>query len=290
MLPYLREHFGNPSSNHAVGQRAHQAVEYARSQLANLLQCHSNEIVFTSGGSEANNLALKGIASKVAHQGLHIVISAVEHPAVMEVAHYLRGQGFRISYLPVDGQGIVHPADLEEIITSKTILVSVLHANNEVGSIQPIRELADIAHQAGALFHTDAAQSVSKVPVNTDELACDLLSLAGHKFYAPKGVGVLYVKQGVELEPLIHGADHELGRRAGTENVAQIVGLGKAAELADLALEKEISRIESLRDDLQLRFGKSYSRTKNVAIEFQLLTMEKGRPIFTELGKNDLFI
>lgn len=251
MEPYLLTEFGNPSSSHSMGQRARAAVEFARGQVAGLLHCLPEEIIFTSGGSEANNLALKGIAAKSAHRGQHIIISSVEHPAITQVAYYLKQQGFRISFLPVNDQGVVNPADLEEIITSKTILVSVMHANNEIGSIQPIRELADIAHRAGAVFHTDAAQSVSKVPVHVDELGCDLLSVAGHKLYAPKGVGVLYKKKGLILEPLIHGADHEGGQRAGTENVTQIVGLGKAAEIADQSLLEEMQLLGHLRDRLQ---------------------------------------
>ncbi len=258
MGPYLDPEFGNPSSSHALGKRSHAAVENARHQIAALLRCQSDEIVFTSGGSEANNLALKGIVAKYAHQGQHIIISAIEHPAVSKVANYLMKQGFRLSFLPVDEQGVVRPTDLQEIITSKTILVSVMHANNEVGSIQPIQELADIAHGSGAVFHTDAAQSVSKIPVHVNDLRCDLLSLAGHKLYAPKGIGVLYIKSGLSLEPLIHGADHEGGLRAGTENVSHIVGLGQAAEIADQTLTEEMSRIQHLRDWLQSDLKQSF--------------------------------
>jgi len=251
MKPFLVSEFGNPSSSHAMGQRTQEAVQNARIQVASLLHCYPEEIIFTSGGSESNNMALKGIAVKYGDQGQHIIISKIEHPAITQVANYLSHQGFRVSYLPVNDHGVVRPADLEEVITTKTILVSVMHANNETGSIQPIRELADIAHGAGAIFHTDAAQSVSKIPVDVNELGCDLLSIAGHKLYAPKGVGVIYIKSGTLLEPLIHGADHERGLRAGTENVAQIVALGKAAELAEQDLDEEMQRLGHLRDRLQ---------------------------------------
>ncbi len=262
MKPYLNTEFGNPSSNHALGRHTREAVEFARSQVATLLRCHSNEIIFTSGGSESNNFAIKGLAAKYAHKGQHIIISSIEHPAVTRVAQYLTQQEFRVSFLPVDEQGVVRSDDLQEIITSKTILVSVMHANNEIGSIQPIRELADITHAAGAVFHTDAAQSISKVPVYVDELNCDLLTMAGHKLYAPKGIGVLYIKHGLSLEPLIHGADHEGGLRAGTENVAQIVGLGKAAEIANLTLAEEQLRLTSLRDRLQASLKQAFPQMR----------------------------
>ncbi len=262
MTPYFQHEFGNPSSYHSMGQSAAAAVELARSQVAALLRCHTHEIIFTSGGSESNNLALKGVAARRADKGQHIVVSRVEHPAILKVMNYLQHKGYRISYLPVNDQGVVSPSDLEEIITSKTILVSVMHANNEVGSIQPIRELADIAHQNRAIFHTDAAQSAAKIPVEVDELDCDLLSLAGHKIYAPKGVGVLYRKAGIELEPLIHGAGHEGGLRAGTENVAQIVGLGMAAEIANQHLEEEYRSVSHLRDRLQASLKQAFPQLR----------------------------
>ncbi|MEA3286858.1 MAG: cysteine desulfurase family protein [Candidatus Marinimicrobia bacterium] len=267
MEPYLLTEFGNPSSNHALGRETHAAVEIARNQVAGLLGCLPEEIIFTSGGSESNNMALKGIAAKHLNRGEHIVISAIEHPAVTQVVNYLKTQGFRISYLPVNSQGVVNSEDLEEIITSKTILVSVMHANNEVGSIQPIEELVRIAHGVGAVFHTDAAQSVSKIPVNVNDLGCDLLTIAGHKLYAPKGVGVLYVKSGISLEPLIHGADHERGMRAGTENVAQIVGLGKAAELAEQGLSEEMQSMGYLRDRLQASLKQAFPEMRVNALE-----------------------
>ncbi len=258
MEPYYLSHFGNPSSSHSLGKYNRQAIDVARDQVARLLGCESANIIFTSGGSESNNMALKGIASRSSGRGQHIIVSEVEHPAILKVVQYLQHQGFRITYLPVDSQGVVKPEDLEEIITSKTILVSIMHANNEIGSIQPINELAEIAHAARAIFHTDAAQSVGKIPVDVNDLGCDLLSLAGHKLYAPKGVGVLYIKKGVDLEPLIHGANHERGLRAGTENVGQIVGLGKAAEIARQQLESEMVRIKNLRDRLQASLKQAF--------------------------------
>ncbi|MCF7824296.1 MAG: cysteine desulfurase [Candidatus Marinimicrobia bacterium] len=258
MQIYLSTSFGNPSSNHSMGNRNRAAIEEARAQVANLLGCEPGEIIFTSGGSESNNLALKGLAAKYAHRGMHIIVSAVEHPSIIEVCHYLTREGFRVSYLPVDDQGVVSSQDLSTIITSKTILVSVMHANNEVGSIQPISELADIAHEAGAVFHTDAAQSVAKIPTRVDELKCDLLTVAGHKLYAPKGIGALFLKKGTQLAPLIHGAGQEGGLRAGTENVAYIVGLGKAAEVANETLQEEMKKIKILRDILQSDLKKAF--------------------------------
>ena len=258
MEPFYRSHFGNPSSNHSLGQFNRQAIDVAREQVAGLLGCGPENILFTSGGSESNNMALKGGASRNSSRGQHIIVSMVEHPAILNVVQYLQHQGFRITYLPVDNQGVVRAEDLDEIITSKTILVSVMHANNEIGSIQPLAELAEIAHEAGAIFHTDAAQSVGKIPVDVNDLSCDLLSLAGHKLYAPKGVGALYIKDGIDIEPLIHGANHEKGLRAGTENVAQIVGLGMAAEIAKQKLESEMVRQKNLRDRLQASLKQAF--------------------------------
>ncbi|NQV29743.1 MAG: cysteine desulfurase [Candidatus Marinimicrobia bacterium] len=262
MEPYYGTHFGNPSSNHAMGLHNREAIDLAREQIAALLRCHPSEIIFTSGGSESNNMALKGIAVRRATKGQHIVVSAIEHPAIMQVVNYLQHQGFRISYLPVNEQGVVDPDDLKEIITSKTILVSVMHANNEIGSIQPIHELAEIAHEVDAVFHTDAAQSVSKIRVDVNELDCDLLSLAGHKMYAPKGVGVLFRKGKLDMEPLIHGASHEGGFRAGTENVAGIVGLGMAAEIANQNMDDEIVKIKNLRNRLQVSLKQKFPQMR----------------------------
>ena len=252
MLPYIYEHFGNPSSGHVYGQRANAAVTEARDAIVRLLGCDTDEIVFTSGGTEANNYAIKGAAWAAKGQGNHIITSAVEHPAVIEVCQYLEQQGFRVSYLPVDEFGLVDPADLEGALTPQTTLVTIMHANNEVGTIEPIRELADLTHQQGALFHSDCAQSVGKIPVKVDDLGVDLLSVAGHKLYAPKGVGILYVRRGVQLEKLMHGANHEGNWRAGTENVIQIVGLGKACDLIDRNLAAYQIHMTQLRDRLEV--------------------------------------
>ena len=253
MRPLLEGTFGNPSSSHWYGLEARKAVERAREDVARLLGAKPEEIVFTSGGSEANNFALKGAALALADRGKRIITSAIEHPAVMEVCLWLESQGFELKVLPVDRFGMVDPADLERILTRDTILVSVMHANNEVGTIQPVAELAAIAHRFGALFHTDAAQSVGKIPVNVRDLGVDLLSLAGHKLYAPKGIGTLYVRTGVNLSKFMHGAGHERGLRAGTENVLEIVGLGAAARLAVEELPARQVHLRELRDLLEER-------------------------------------
>jgi len=226
MLPYLSTHFGNPSSTHGYGRTAHDAVDMARMQVAQLLGANPDEIIFTGGGSEGDNLAIQGVALARRHLGNHIITQATEHPAVLKACDALkRLHGFRISFMPVDYQGLVDPAEIEEVIDKDTILISIMHANNETGTIQPIAELAEIAHRHGVLFHTDAAQTVGKIPTRVDELGVDLLIVAGHKLYAPKGIGALYVRCGVEFEPLIYGGGQEAGRRAGTENVAYMVCL-----------------------------------------------------------------
>lgn len=255
MLPYLRQHFGNPSSTHVYGQATHEAVDRARGQVAGLLGAQPDEIIFTSGGTEASNHALKGavfanLEGLLARREAHIITSAVEHPATVKPCEFLGRLGCRVTIVPVDCHGRVDPADVKKALASKTTVVSIMHSNNEVGTLQPIREIASLARAHGALMHTDAAQSLGKVPVNVDELGVDLLSLAGHKLYAPKGVGVLYVRQGVKLEPFIHGAGHEGGRRAGTENVPYLVGLGTACELARKSLPGATERLRQLRDRL----------------------------------------
>jgi cysteine desulfurase len=257
MRPYLEEAYGNPSSGHWTAAPAKAAIERARGQVAALLRCAPDEVVFTSGGSEANNLALKGVFFALRDKGDHIVTTQVEHPAILAPSHFLEHLGARVTYLPVDSRGRVHPDDLHAAISPGTILVSIMHANNEVGTIQPIAACARIAREHGVLFHTDAAQSVGKIPTRVDELGVDLLSVAGHKLYAPKGVGALYVRRGVVLEPLIHGGGHEGGRRASTESALLTVGLGTACELAqDLT---QLERVRALRDsfwqELQERFG-----------------------------------
>jgi cysteine desulfurase NifS/selenium donor protein len=250
MRPYLETHFGNPSSSHIYGVRTRKAVETARRLVAEMLGAQPDEIVFTGGGSESNNLAIRGVAQSLRPKGNHIITSAVEHPAVTEVCRHLETEGFRVSVLPVDGTGLVDPAEVEKAITPATILITIMHANNEVGTIEPIREIAELARRRGVLVHTDAAQSIGKIPVAVDDLGVDLLSIAGHKLYAPKGVGALYIRTGVTLEKLIFGADHERGWRAGTENVLEIVGLGKACELVHEQLAERAAHMRALRDRL----------------------------------------
>ncbi|MBI4396795.1 MAG: cysteine desulfurase [Elusimicrobia bacterium] len=250
MRPFLEEHFGNPSSSHAYGAKTKEAVETARRQAAALLNCRPEEIVFTSGGTESNNYALKGAAFALRDKGNHIITSQVEHPAVLEVCRFLERQGFKITYVPVDGTGRVRPSDVEQAMTAQTILISIMHANNEVGTLQPVQEIAALAKKRGVLSHTDAAQSAGKIPTRVDALGVDLLSVAGHKLYAPKGIGVLFVRAGVTLEKFMHGAGHESGRRAGTENVLEIAGLGKACEIALRDMEKNETHMRAMRDKL----------------------------------------
>lgn len=248
MRPYIEQHFGNPASNHRYGEVTKTAVEKARQQVADLLGCSSDEIVFTSGGTEANNHAIRG--ASMVNRGNHIITSSIEHPAVLEVCHYLEWQGFQVSYVPVDRSGLVDLRVIENAIQSNTALITIMHANNEVGTIQPIAEIGKLARAHSVIFHTDAAQTIGKIMTNVNDLNVDLLSIAGHKFYAPKGIGALYIKDEVKLEKLIHGASHERYRRAGTENVASIVGLGAACELALQDSNQEYSRMKSMRDTL----------------------------------------
>jgi cysteine desulfurase len=257
MRPFLQDHFGNPSSAHVYGKTAHDALDRARQQVALLLGARAEEIIFTSGGSEASNHAIKGVIF-ARMRGLfrrwrrdaHIITSAVEHPATLQPCEFLKRVGCRVTVLPVDKYGMVDPSAVRTAIEARTVLVSIIHANNEVGTIQSIQEIAGIAHYYRLLVHTDAAQSVGKIPVNVKELGVDLLTVAGHKLYAPKGIGALYVRSGVNLEPLIHGAAHEGGRRAGTENVPYAVALGKACEIARDELPRATPRLGQLRDRL----------------------------------------
>ena len=253
----LEQHYGNPSSAHWAGRSAKHLVEESRAKVAALLGCATDEIVFTGGGSEANNLALKGMFFARAGRPTHIITSAIEHPSILEPCRFLQGLGARITLLSVDGTGRVDPDELRAAITSETALITIMHSNNEVGTIQPIEECARIAREHGVLFHTDTAQSVGKVPVRVSDLGVQLLTIAGHKLYAPKGVGALYVRRGVVLESLIHGGGHESGRRAGTESALLTVGLGAACDLArDLSWAR---RARELRDHfwalLRKRFG-----------------------------------
>jgi cysteine desulfurase len=264
MLPYFQSAFGNPSSTHVFGRAAHDAVERARRKVAELLGAASDEIVFTSGGTEASNQAIKGVFfARV--QGIlgrwltrtdsHIITSSVEHPATLQPCAFLKRLGCRVTVLPVDRQGSVDPDAVRRAIDSQTCLVTIMHANNEVGTLQPIQEIAAVAHERGVPVHTDAAQSLGKVPVDVNELGVDLLTVAGHKLYAPKGVGALYVRRGLQLESLLHGAGHEGGRRAGTENVPYLVGLGQACVLARQALPGATQTLRRLRDRLWERLS-----------------------------------
>ncbi len=248
MRPYFGEHFGNASSIHHHGQETRAAVERARESVAKLLGCRSAEVVFTSGGTEADNLAIFGLA----RPGDHIISSTIEHHAVLNSCKHLEGKGIEVTYLPVDGRGLIDPDDLRRGLRANTKLVTIMFANNETGVLQSVEEFGKICAEADVYFHTDAVQAASKVPIRVKEIGCDLLSISGHKLHAPQGVGALYVRKGTTLEPMLYGGSHERSRRAGTENVAGIVGLGKAAELAVRGLENgEASRIASLRDRLE---------------------------------------
>ena len=256
MWPYLAVQFGNPSSAHTYGQTAHKAVAAARAQVAQLLGCDPGEIVFTGGGSESDNLAIRGAALARRASGNHIITQVTEHPGVLNTCRALeRLHGFRVTYLPVDHYGRVSLADVAAAINDQTVLISIMHANNETGTLQPISRIAEIAHRHGVLLHTDAAQSVGKIPTLANELGADLLTIAGHKLYAPKGIGALYVRRGVQLEPLVYGGGQEAGRRAGTENLAYGVGLGTACALAREQLAESEPRLRGLRDQLYQRLN-----------------------------------
>ena len=248
MLPYFGESFGNPSSIHFLGQETRAAVDEAREKIASLIGAQSDEIVFASGGTEADNFALKGVAFATGHKGNHIITTSIEHHAVLDSCRFLGQQGFAVSYLPVDRYGLVDPEDLRKAITDNTILISIMHANNEVGTIQAIAAIGEIARERGVCFHTDAVQTVGHVPVNVDELNVDLLSMSAHKLYGPKGIGALYVRRGTRIASFMHGGGQEKGLRASTENVPGIVGFGKAVEVAQKGMSAEARRLTSLRD------------------------------------------
>lgn len=254
MLPYLEEEFGNPSSSYAYGQRAKEAVECAREQVAALIGATPGEIIFTSGGSESDNHAIIGTALANGQKGRHIITSRIEHPAVLNTCRYLEDRlGFKVTYLPVDGYGLVDPDNVRNAIKRDTILVTIMHANNEMGTIEPIAEIGKIAEELGILFHTDAAQSCGKIEVDVNRLHVDLLTLAGHKLYAPKGIGALFIRDGIRLDSLIHGAGQERGRRAGTENIPYIVGLGAACQIAKNGLLNYQKEVTLLRDRLHAK-------------------------------------
>ncbi|MFA4916817.1 MAG: cysteine desulfurase NifS [Syntrophales bacterium] len=250
MLPYFHEVFGNPSSLHSIGQEARRAVENAREVIASFLAAKPEEIIFTSGGTESDNTAIKGVVSAMEEKGNHIITSAIEHHAVLETCKYLEKQGVHITYLKVDKTGLVDPDDVRRAITDKTVLISIMHANNEIGTIEPIADIGAIAHERGVLFHTDAVQSFGHLPINVNEMNVDLLSASAHKLYGPKGVGILYVREGTRMFSFMHGGGQERGRRASTHNVPGIAGLGKVVELAGEIMEKETIRLTSLRDKM----------------------------------------
>ena len=250
MRPFLEVEFGNPSSSHWYGIAPKQALESARKQVAGILNCRPQELFFTSGGTESNNHAIRGTANALSARGNHIITGAFEHPAVLEVCRYLEKDGFETSFLPVTADGLVDPAEVEKAIRPTTVLITIMHANNEVGTIQPIGQIARIARERGIVMHTDAAQSVGKIPTDVQDLDVDLLSVAGHKVYAPKGIGALYIRPPLKPEKFCHGAGQERGWRAGTENVLEIVGLGKACEIAARDLQRNMAHMQRLRDRL----------------------------------------
>ncbi|MBW2310225.1 MAG: cysteine desulfurase [Deltaproteobacteria bacterium] len=250
MMPYITEDFGNPSSAHFLGARAREALENAREQVCNLLGCDRDEIIFTGGGTESNNMVLKGVAWTLREKGRHIITTRIEHPSIMNTALFLVDNEYDVTFLPVDEFGTVAPDEVKRAVRGDTILITVMHANNETGTIQPIAEISGLAKEHGILFHTDAAQSIGKIDTRVGDLGVDLLTVAGHKLYAPKGVGALYIRKGVEIEPILHGGGQERGLRSGTENMILSVGLGKACELIQGNLSNEIPRIKKLRDRL----------------------------------------
>jgi len=250
MQPYLSQYFGNPSSLHHFGKEAANAINDAREKVAQILSARPDEIVFVSGGTESDNLAVLGVAYANRDRGKHIITTQIEHYAVLEPCRFLEREGWRVTYLPVDRSGMVDPEDVREAITDETVLISVMHANNEIGTIQPLKEIGAIAKERGVYFHTDAVQTFSHIPIQVDEIHADLLSFSGHKFYGPKGVGGLYVRKGTAITPYLHGGYQEFRLRAGTENVAGIMGVGKAAQLATLEMDAQTAYITALRDRL----------------------------------------
>ena len=262
MLPYLREGFGNPSSLYSLGRQAHEGLEEARAQVATCLGAQPNEIYFTASGSEADNWALWGVARQKAKKGHHIVSSKIEHHAILHTLQRLEKEGWEVTYLDVDGEGFIDPAAIEAALRPDTVLATIMFANNEVGTLQPIKQLASIAHDHGILFHTDAVQAVGHVPINVAELGVDLLSLSGHKFHAPKGIGALYVRRSVLLPSFINGGGQERGKRAGTENVAGAVAMAAALKKACAEMDTEMPRIAALRDSLCQQILTNIPRTR----------------------------
>jgi cysteine desulfurase len=293
MMRYFANHYGNPSSIHGFGQEAKRAVDEARGQVAALIGADPEEIVFTGGGTEADNMALMGTAFAGPSGRNHIITSAIEHHAVLNTCKYLETRGYVVTYLPVDSQGVVSPEDVQRTITEKTFLITIMHANNEVGTLEPVAEIAFMARGRGILVHTDAVQSVGKIPVNVNDLGADLLSLAGHKLYGPKGTGALYVRRNTPIQPILFGGHQESGRRTGTENVPGIVGLGKACEIAARDLPGQMDRLQNLRNRLEKRImekitdvcvnGHAFRRLPHVlSISFRSIT---GDAVVRELDK-----
>ena len=296
MMRYFGNHFGNPSSIHGFGQEARRAIEAARGQVASLIGADPEEIVFTGGGTEADNLALMGAAFAEASGRDHIITSAIEHHAVLHTCGHLEARGFRVTSLPVDDRGMVDPEAVREAVTDRTVLISIMHANNEIGTIEPIREIGYIARQRGIVMHTDAVQTVGKIPVRVDDLNVDLLSLAAHKLYGPKGTGALYVRRKTPLAPVLFGGRQEGGRRTGTENVPGIVGLGKACEIAARDLPFQMDRLNTLRNSLEKRIvgnipdlainGHPFRRLPHIlSVSFRLLS---GETIVRELDERGI--
>ncbi len=250
MLPFITENYGNPSSIYKIARENKTAVDEARDNLAKAINAKANEIYFTAGGSESDNWALKGVADSCSDKGRHIITTAIEHHAILHTCEFLESKGFEVTYLPVDEYGIISIDDLKNAIRDDTILISVMFANNEIGSVQPIKEIGSIAREKGIVFHTDAVQALGHVPIDVEEMNIDLLSASGHKLYGPKGIGMLYIRKGIKIKPLIHGGAQERNRRAGTENVPGIVGFGEAVKLASAELEQESKRLAALRDKL----------------------------------------
>ena len=250
MVPYFTEIYGNASSLHSFGREAHNAMEEARSRVARLINAHPEEIIFTAGGTESDNIAIKGAAYANRSKGDHIITSTIEHPAVLETCRSLEKQGFKVSYIPVDKNGLIELESLRKAVTERTTLITIMHANNEIGTIEPMEEIAEIAGNKDVIFHSDAVQSAGKIPIDVKEIGIDLLSISAHKIYGPKGAGALYIRRGTRLEPIMHGGGHERGLRSSTENIPGIVGLGKAAELAERRMSEDTARLTSLRDQL----------------------------------------
>lgn len=262
MLPYLKEKFGNASSLHEYGREARNAIDIAREHVAKLINAKPEEIFFTSGGTESDNFAIKGVAERNIKKGKHVITSSIEHHAVLETCHHLEKKGYEVTYLPVDKYGKVLLKDVKDAMREDTVLVSIMFANNEIGTIQDVEEIGKIAHEYGAYFHTDAVQAFGHVPIDVEKMHIDLLSLSGHKLYAPKGVGALYIRKGTRIEAIQHGGAHERKRRAGTENVPGIVALGEAARLAALEMDEERARLEKLRDRLIKEVLGSFSHVR----------------------------